>query len=332
MSDLVILIDGGLSILVRQYYASSPDLRALLQRLNSGRMRKTDFETEFQTALSFESKLLNSVPLQMSSDGIASDKLSVCSAWYFADPLKLQVTHNGILCRGRSGPIEPALRADFLNELNTLFEDSPLVFEMGKSGRLYVGSIEPLEVKFTPVSNILGKDISTYLPVGEKAIEVNRWLTELQMWLHQKDMHGEQGHYDAFWFWGYPERLPRISSPRKAMTVISDQPQVLKSVCADSVDYKLTDFTDWLYEKNDSFEQSTLIMLSAESYYDMLSAPDVVDRFVERLVSIMHQAKTKRQKVQLFWDANTSIELSTMAGFMFWRNLKLQKKLEADSA
>ena len=332
MSDLVILIDGGLSVLARQYYASSPELRAILKQLNSGRFRKTDFETEFQTVLNFEAKLLHSVPLQMSCDGIASDKISTCSAWYFADPLKLQVTHNGILCRGRSGTLDSELRADFLAERNELFEDSPLVFEMGYSGRLYVGSCEPLKVNLTPVSNILGKDISTYLPTGDEAIEVNRWLTELQMWLHQKDLNGEHGHYDAFWFWGYPEPAEPVKSASKSMTVITDQSSILKSICTETGDHKLTNFTDWLNESTDITQQDNLLMLSAESYYQMLSEPETVDRFIERLAGIIHQAQANRQKITLLWDTNSSIDLSSMSGFMFWRNLKLQEKLEADSA
>ncbi|MBK8453655.1 MAG: hypothetical protein WAQ53_18030 [Thiofilum sp.] len=77
---------------------------------------------------------------------------------------------------------------------------------------------QPPSMNTTPLSSVVGQNIFSYLPQGEKKERLywHRLLNEIQMLLHTPQL-GNSGfkHFNGMWLWGNGERIERLTTSIK---------------------------------------------------------------------------------------------------------------------
>ncbi len=153
-----------------------------------------------------------------------------------ADPVILQATHNGIVCRGND---ILHLAQDEQEEITALFNDYfkerglHIRFISSSQGLVELEDPSLCDIDVSPLANILGQDITHHLPSGPAGREWQTILMETQMLLARSEcniMRTEQGEktVGSLWFWGrcdHPAKTPVLS--RTAL--FSDHPVLLNA-------------------------------------------------------------------------------------------------------
>jgi hypothetical protein len=148
-----------------------------------------------------------------------------------ADPVILEPTHNGILCRGNE---ILHLAQDEREEIESLFNQHfsvdglKLSLDSPSTGIVEIAEQPPAE--FASLKQVLGQDISNYLPGGPAGGYWQQVLMETQMLLHRAECNinrREQGEktIDSLWFWGKTEQPAAVSQPQNSR-LYSDHPVV----------------------------------------------------------------------------------------------------------
>lgn len=128
--------------------------------------------------------------------------------WLRADPVHLQVQQDRVILAD-SGTFEIGQpEAGVLTDtLNRYFEAEGLVFFPMRPDRWYVRLDAPPRLQTHPVTDVAGRDVDAFLPVGEDAGNWRRRLTEIQMLLHEHPLNLEREAagrlpVNSVWLWG----------------------------------------------------------------------------------------------------------------------------------
>jgi len=124
-----------------------------------------------------------------------------------AVPVSFQISQHGIFCL----PIEAAEMTDQeeMQDIVVSLQDllpsgSEIVVDQPGSWSIWL-THKP-DIKTTALKNVLGKEISRYLPQGSEGADWRKTLTEMQMVLHShavnqaREQRG-QVRIDSLWFW-----------------------------------------------------------------------------------------------------------------------------------
>lgn len=150
--------------------------------------------------------------------------------WLRADPLKLHADLRQVYSGGNNYFIftreELQVLADVLNQH---FSMQGLAFFPISEREWYCRVDEKLQIQtFSPLS-LTGKPIYEYMPKGPDRLKIGRWLTEIQMLLHNHPINIARRRknlisLDSLWFWGSGSM-----SAHRVMNNLSPQPLLLFS-------------------------------------------------------------------------------------------------------
>lgn len=128
--------------------------------------------------------------------------------WLRADPVNLQPDRDTALLAGHE---ELALTQDeadkLVAQINEHFTDEPWHLYAFAPHRWYLRLDAPINLKTTPLANVLGEDISVFIPAGENADYWFRTTNEIQMLLHGTNVNFERDSRNmwtanSIWLWG----------------------------------------------------------------------------------------------------------------------------------
>lgn len=91
-----------------------------------------------------------------------------------------------------------------LQLLNDFYQSTDLRFVQVTSGKICCIFSNNQQVRFTPVSDVLNRDIKHFLPTGDDASYWKSLFNEIQMLLHENsdELAGALAGINALWFWG----------------------------------------------------------------------------------------------------------------------------------
>ncbi len=124
-----------------------------------------------------------------------------------ADPVHLQLMRDRfVLIGGELLPVSGEETARLIDTLNRHFSRDGFLFT-AENGIWLLHLPEAPDLFTTPLSDVLGKDISKHLPQGEEAMRWNHVLNEIQMLLHDHPVNDEREKrgeipVNSLWLWG----------------------------------------------------------------------------------------------------------------------------------
>lgn len=146
--------------------------------------------------------------------------------WLCATPVHLVAQRDRVVLARAE-----ALTADEVDalaeEINRTFAEDGWHLET-RAGRLYLRAPGDCAITTHPVDAAEGRDIRPLLPAGPDRLPMHRFLTELQMLLHQSPVNEARESagkiaITGLWLWG-AGRLPTRSAQAPGLTVYSDDP------------------------------------------------------------------------------------------------------------
>lgn len=155
------------------------------------------------------------------------------SPYLRADPVILEPTHNGIVCRGND---ILHLAQDEQQEIVALFNDYfmdqglTLNFLTPCQAMVQVKDIDMTDVSFSPLADVLGQDITHHLPTGTAGRTWQSVLMETQMLLARSETNlrrSEQGEktVGSLWFWG-TTTAPETQGSLSSSVIYTDHPVI----------------------------------------------------------------------------------------------------------
>lgn len=136
------------------------------------------------------------------------DGLDETRYWLRADPVYWQTGPEGVFVNLDKEPEMTVEQAQKLREeLAPWLEYYGLELAAPHPNRWYIGQNEPFQVNTAPLSQVIGKDASDYMPTGSDAARWRQLLTELQMVLQQSPTNDRllsEGRtpVNSLWLWG----------------------------------------------------------------------------------------------------------------------------------
>lgn len=125
-----------------------------------------------------------------------------------ADPVHLRADRDRALLFGsRLLALQAAEAQQLVASFNTHFVTEGLTLELGTTERWYMRFASPLDLRTTPLDDVLGRDVTAYLPAGEDAPKWRRILNETQMLFHAhpvNEVRQSRGMpaVNSLWLWG----------------------------------------------------------------------------------------------------------------------------------
>lgn len=135
--------------------------------------------------------------------------------WLRADPVDLMADHRGIYLLGNESlGLNPAEAGDLVAELNDFLAQDGLVLHAATPHEWYLWSPQPIALETTPLSEVLGRDVSRFQPQGPDSRRWQRLNTELSMLLHSARSNQARNEcrrkpVAGLWLWGEGERPAR---------------------------------------------------------------------------------------------------------------------------
>ncbi|NNM81036.1 MAG: phosphoglycerate mutase [Burkholderiales bacterium] len=124
-----------------------------------------------------------------------------------ADPVHLQLMRDRfVLIGGELLPVSGEETARLIETLNRHFAEDGFQFSI-EQGAWILEIPEDPGISTTPLSEVMGRDISKHLPQGEDAMRWNHVLNEIQMLLHDHPVNEEREKrgelpVNSLWLWG----------------------------------------------------------------------------------------------------------------------------------
>jgi hypothetical protein len=128
--------------------------------------------------------------------------------WLLATPVQASVGHSDVMLASCRLPMTSAQADTLLRDLGAHFSADGLFFLRGeRTGEWYINSSEPVRLATTPPVPVPGGALLPFLPCGIDAPKWRRWISEMQMLLHDHPVNAERERaglprVDALWIWG----------------------------------------------------------------------------------------------------------------------------------
>jgi hypothetical protein len=142
--------------------------------------------------------------------------------WLCADPVHLQFARDQLILSDASDlditRIEATTLLDGLNQLLATQEPDFVRFEAKSPKRWYLRMKTPPDVSFSPLADVIGRPIASYLPAGQADRRWQRIVNDIQVFLHTHPVNqareaAGKRTINSIWFWG-PGSLPgKLTSP-----------------------------------------------------------------------------------------------------------------------
>ena len=130
--------------------------------------------------------------------------IDVANRWVIrADPVGIIVGRDDARLDGYVHDLRDDQRTTLLAMLNAHFTDDGLVFHAPGADAWFATSTAQHAIDTTPVEHSIGRPLRSLLPVGPDAARWRRWLTEVQMLLHEHPLAADAARpVNALWFSG----------------------------------------------------------------------------------------------------------------------------------
>jgi len=283
----------------------------------------------FSNHFSIPENYTNSANLMAEAHGLASSQDAEKLHWLRADPVMLSASHNGILCRGNRVLSLTKKERDSLESLiNNYFKEQSIELSFASSNQGYIKYIHNAGCGFTPLLQVMGQDISHYLPSGKNEAFWHGLLTELQMLLHDCEVNQQRINnglptVSGFWLWAETDSSKTPQQEKETMTTVYsddaalsgalDQPTRLAQLADtfdataftnDKVIIHVSEFED-AYSQNDS------------EGWQMLYQYWVVNWL---LVSLEAVKNKQISQINLLTGDGYSYHYTNLSSWCFWRN------------
>jgi len=203
-TNLTLVIPSLLPRLAHQTDAKLPNLQKLLARAEVHANPSQNLETLFFNFFSLpHTAELPIAALTGLADGLATDD----GYWLRLDPIELRTSLAAVYLLGNEHLAVPPYLKNLLTQLQTLAAADDLEFFAPSAKRWYLKTQHDPQIKTFPPDELIGKDISKYLPVGAKQTYWRKLLTEIQMLMllqsQSPQSYGQSGEMlNAVWLWG----------------------------------------------------------------------------------------------------------------------------------
>lgn len=158
---------------------------------------------------------------------LADEGVSDDGWWLRADPVHLQADmHQVLLFDARTLDVSATEADSLVTEFNQAFSTEGLHLSVLHPSRWYLHLKAEPGIRTTPLPQVVGRDITPYLPQGVNARNWRRRLTEVQMLFHSSTVNQErqmkgQTPINGLWFWGSGV-LPEPAQPMSEVIYTSD--------------------------------------------------------------------------------------------------------------
>jgi len=179
-------------------------------KVNLSRAKKIPFLTARQWLIeqyNLAENYHNSARFMAIGHGLTEPSIKETGYWLRADPIMLTVGHNGLFCRGnRVLNVSQDERQSLQELINQYFARDELELIFVNSTQGYLKTATKPTSTFTPLTEVIGNEISNALPGGEQVAHWHGVLTDLQMLLHncevnvKRQENGEQA-ISGLWLW-----------------------------------------------------------------------------------------------------------------------------------
>ncbi|HEX6927689.1 MAG TPA: hypothetical protein VF267_00450 [Gammaproteobacteria bacterium] len=128
------------------------------------------------------------------------------SSTFFATPVHLQAGMSDlVLFSGPTLRVSDDERARLAQDIGVFFGAEPALCFHG--GQMFLQAPQNLDVRTTPLHEVLGQAVREHLPRGADASRVHGWMNELQMFLHGHAINRERTarglpSLNGIWPWG----------------------------------------------------------------------------------------------------------------------------------
>lgn len=164
-------------------------------------------------------------PLRALGDG-----LDAGSGWWLCvDPVHLVADRDQLyLSAAESLAVSRDEADELVQGLNHLFSEAGWRFHAPEPGRWYLQLPAPLAMQTVPTHEAMGCRVGDVLPRGEDALQWQRSMTEIQMWLHASAVNARRTAAGALplnslWCWGGGS-LPAASAEVAWGRVVAEEP------------------------------------------------------------------------------------------------------------
>lgn len=234
----------------------------------------------------------------------------------YLQPLHLELKSDHIVARSVD-----TVNSDYsaiINLLNNYYQTENLKFLQLKTGNIVCFFNHHKSVQFTPVSNILGRDIKHFLPDGKDSAYWISLFNELQMLLHENanQINQEQSGLNGFWLWGVSTVETNISFSGEYMGEVEWLNGFCKKNSLNKIDIKQLNVSD--AETVTIIEEGFLPFSSSGDFSGWLKQ---FDEFNNNLLTSLYRAlSTKKvQRIMIYDSENSAYEIKRSDRFRLFR-------------
>ncbi len=258
-------------------YPQAKALAYLLSRATVNSLTVTDADALLYKLFGFPLAPDKDLPIAALTH-LADEGMSGNGWWLRADPVHLHADmHQVLLFHGRSLDISPVEADSLVAEFNQTFDREDLRLKALHPSRWYLHLTAEPGIRTTPLSQVVGRDITAYLPQGVNARDWCRLFTEVQMLFHSSMVNQERqtkGHkpINGLWFWGggvLPEPAHTMSGVIYATDPVTHGLALLSRAKTKSVPD-----TAFAWHNESLEDRQALIVLEATRY-------DVIDNSID---------------------------------------------------
>ena len=148
---------------------------------------------------------------------LVDDDHSRTGIWMRADPVHLVADQRGLILMDESTfTLDQHDALVLAADIKDIFSSYGMKLEVPRTNRWYLNLETLPRIKTTPVHEVTGKDIHSFMPTGEEQSQWAKLINEIQMALHgnyinQERLQRHERIVNSLWLWGYGE-LPQINT------------------------------------------------------------------------------------------------------------------------
>lgn len=172
--------------------------------------------------------------------------------WLRADPVHLVAGRRGLLLAGNTALALTGTEAEALaREISNSVLEEGWILKAPNPHRWYLKPAQPADIRTTPIDVVLGKDVESYLPVGNDAKAWHTYLNEIQILLHTSQVNSDRESRDkiavnSVWFWG-GGTMPTLKASPWTSVCSDDVVSLALARLSETTSRKIPhSFSDWL--------------------------------------------------------------------------------------
>lgn len=337
MPQLNLVIPGLCGPLPEIDSLNSDSVKALVSWLARADQQRIP-QTNFYEVLALMFGLNDTRPLPAAALSLlASGHYSEQGHWFRADPVYLQADMDHAILRDSHGLDLTLEESSALIEvLNAHFRQDGIRFLMTDKDSWFLNIADHERVTTTPLHEVIGRNVYTFMPQGEDALFWKKFMNEVQMLLHSSAVNEQREQADKLpvngaWLWGggaLPLNAEADKNNQQSMEIFSRHAMVRGlSVLNGWQCHSVTHAEDFMA----GFPATSNSLLVLDDLFEMTSYGDVMawQSSLDKLYSqwlepVLNWAMKKKIKVNLYPCNGVCYQISPYNKFRFFRNKRIR--------